>query len=350
MSSNISRAAIFDVVNNYTVPGVKATLIQLKAIQSIEVEDGKVILKLTLMDAYKDREKTIKHDLEQSILKLSGVDHAHVLFHWQPTPHIEFKHLIPSIKKCVVIGSGKGGVGKSTVASNLAVASARQGLKVGLLDADLYGPSMGMMFGISEKPEGTDDGKIKPIDRFGVKLMSIGFLIDADRPVIWRGPMLNKALDQFLGDVLWGDLDILYIDLPPGTGDIQISLIQKINLPSVGGAVIVSTPQDVAFLDAKKAIGMFKSPQVGVPILGLIENMSSYVCPSCGVASEIFGHGGVKKSAEAMRLPFLGEIPIDLDIRIGGDTGIPIVQAHPNSPQSRAFESIAKNLREQLGL
>jgi len=350
MSSAISRAAIFDVVNHYTVPGVKVTLIQLKSIQSIEVEETKVILKLMLMDAYKDREKTIQQDLEQRILQVAGVSHVQVLFQWQPTPQVEFRHLIPTVKRCVVIGSGKGGVGKSTVASNLAVASARQGLKVGLLDADLYGPSMGMMFGITEKPEGTDDGKIKPIEKFGVKLMSIGFLIDADRPVIWRGPMLNKALDQFLGDVLWGDLDVLYIDLPPGTGDIQISLIQKINLPTMGGAVIVSTPQDVAFLDAKKAIGMFKSPQVGVPILGLIENMSSYLCPSCGSASDIFGHGGVKKSAEDMNLPFLGEIPIDLEIRIGGDAGIPLVQPHPNSPQSKAFELIASNLRKQLGL
>lgn len=193
------------------------------------------------------------------------MSHVQVLFQWQPTPQVEFRHLIPTVKRCVVIGSGKGGVGKSTVASNLAVASARQGLKVGLLDADLYGPSMGMMFGITEKPEGTDDGQIKPIEKFGVKLMSIGFLIDADRPVIWRGPMLNKALDQFLGDVLWGDLDVLYIDLPPGTGDIQISLIQKINLPTMGGAVIVSTPQDVAFLDAKKPLECLRAPKWGSP-------------------------------------------------------------------------------------
>lgn len=350
MSSPVSRAAVFDVVNQYTVPGVQATLIQLKSIQSIEVENSNVSLKLVLMDAYRDREQAIHQDLERLILGVPGVTQAEIHFHWQPTPQVEFKHLIPTVKRCVVIGSGKGGVGKSTVASNLAVASARQGLKVGLLDADLYGPSIGMMFGITEKPEGTDDGKIKPIEKYGVKLMSIGFLIDADRPVIWRGPMLNKALDQFLGDVLWGDLDLLYIDLPPGTGDIQISLIQKINLPTVGGAVIVSTPQDVAFLDARKAIGMFRSPQVGVPILGLIENMSSYVCPSCGSASHIFGHGGVQQSAENMKLPFLGEIPIDLQIRVGGDAGLPITHSDPNSPQAQAFESIAINLKKQLGL
>ena len=173
MSSAISRAAIFDVVNHYIVPGVQVTLIQLKSIQSIEVEESKVILKLVLMDAYKDREKTIQQDLEQRILQVAGVSHVQVLFQWQPTPQVEFRHLIPTVKRCVVIGSGKGGVGKSTVASNLAVASARQGLKVGLLDADLYGPSMGMMFGITEKPEGTDDGKIKPIENWGTNKIFI---------------------------------------------------------------------------------------------------------------------------------------------------------------------------------
>lgn len=261
MSSAISRAAIFDVVNHYIVPGVQVTLIQLKSIQSIEVEESKVILKLVLMDAYKDREKTIQQDLEQRILQVAGVSHVQVLFQWQPTPQVEFRHLIPTVKRCVVIGSGKGGVGKSTVASNLAVASARQGLKVGLLDADLYGPSMGMMFGITEKPEGTDDGKIKPIEKFGVKLMSIGFLIDADRPVIWRGPMLNKALDQFLGDVLWGDLDVLYIDLPPGTGDIQISLIQKLICPPWAGPSLFRLPKTWLFWMLKKPLECLRAPK-----------------------------------------------------------------------------------------
>jgi ATP-binding protein involved in chromosome partitioning len=231
-------------------------------------------------------------------------------------------------------------VGKSTVAANLAVAMGSLGLKVGLLDADLYGPSMGMMFGIKEGPEGTPEGKIVPIEKFGIKLMSIAFLIDEDRPVIWRGPMLNKALTQFLGDVLWGDLDYLFIDLPPGTGDIQISLVQN---AKVDGAIIVSTPQDVAFLDARKAIGLFQT--VKVPIAGVIENMSSFHCPNCHAETPIFGHGGVKAAAKRMDLPFLGEIPIDLAIRLGSDEGVPIVAGHPESPQSAAFLKMARTLR-----
>jgi ATP-binding protein involved in chromosome partitioning len=203
------------------------------------------------------------------------------------------------------------------------------------------------MFGVGgdEGPVGTPEGKILPLEKFGIKLMSMAFLIDEDRPVIWRGPMLNKALTQFLGDVLWGDLDILFMDLPPGTGDIQISLIQN---AKVGGAIVVSTPQDVAFLDAKKAIGMFGT--VKVPILGVIENMSSFLCPACGAETQIFGHGGVKAAAARMNLPFLGEVPIDLAIREGGDSGTPLVVSHPDSPQSRAFLAMAQSLRETLGL
>jgi ATP-binding protein involved in chromosome partitioning len=234
-------------------------------------------------------------------------------------------------------------VGKSTVAANLAVAMGQLGLKVGLLDADLYGPSMGMMFGIKEGPEGTPEGKIVPIEKFGIKLMSIAFLIEEDRPVIWRGPMLNKALTQFLGDVLWGDLDYLFIDLPPGTGDTQISLIQN---AKVEGAIIVSTPQDVAFLDARKAIGLFQT--VNVPIAGIIENMSSFHCPGCHTETPIFGHGGVKAAARRMDLPFLGEIPIDLEIRVGSDEGVPMVVGHPQSPQTAAFLKMARTLRDAV--
>jgi ATP-binding protein involved in chromosome partitioning len=198
---------------------------------------------------------------------------------------------------------------------------------------------MGMMFGVTEGPEATPEGKIVPIERYGLKLMSLAFLIDEDRPVIWRGPMLNKALTQFLGDVLWGDLDYLFIDLPPGTGDVQISLIQN---AAVSGAIVVSTPQDVAFLDARKAIGLFQT--VKVPVVGVIENMSSFHCPSCHAETAIFGHGGVKAAAERMGLPFLGEIPIDLEIRLGGDQGAPLVAAHPDSPQTKAFMDMASRL------
>jgi len=243
------------------------------------------------------------------------------------------------------VGSGKGGVGKSTVTVNLAVAMAQQGLKVGLLDSDIYGPSIPMMLGLKDSPLGTPEGQILPLEKFGIKVMSMGVLIEEDRPVIWRGAMLNKALQQFLKDVAWGDLDVLLIDLPPGTGDVQLTLIQN---AQVDGAVIVSTPQDVAFLDAKKAIGMFGT--VKVPVLGVIENMSSFICPGCGQETQIFGHGGVKAAAKRMNLPFLGEVPIDLAIREGGDSGQPLVVAHPQSPQTRVFQEMATTLKGVLGL
>jgi len=340
MGTRISRAAIYDALNSYRVPGTEATLVALKAVRGIDVTEAKVAVQLHLLDAYRDREAAILKAVAELVGKVPGVEQVDVQLEWERTPEAEFKNLLPTVKHCIVVGSGKGGVGKSTVAANLAVAMGRLGLKVGLLDADLYGPSMGMMFGITEGPEGTPEGKIVPIEKFGIKLMSIAFLIEEDRPVIWRGPMLNKALTQFLGDVLWGELDYLFIDLPPGTGDTQISLIQNAR---VEGAIIVSTPQDVAFLDARKAIGLFQT--VKVPITGIIENMSSFHCPSCHTETAIFGHGGVKAAARRMDLPFLGEIPIDLEIRLGSDEGVPIVVGHPDSPQSAAFLDMARTLR-----
>ena len=345
MEKKLSRAAIFEIVNGYVVPGTSASLATLRALKGIDVQGGGITVQLGMLDAYQDREAEIRASLTEKLKTVDGVTSVNVAYTWEKTPQVEFKNLLPTVKHAIVVGSGKGGVGKSTVAANLAVALAQQGLKVGLLDADLYGPSMGMMFGVTEGPEGTPEGKIKPVDKFGIKLMSMAFLIDEDRPVVWRGPMLNKALTQFMADVLWGDLDVLLMDLPPGTGDVQISLIQNAH---VKGAVIVSTPQDVAFLDAKKAIGMFNV--VKVPVLGMIENMSSYVCPKCGEETQIFGHGGVRKAAERMDLPFLGEIPIDLAIREGGDNGKPLVVANPDSPQAKGFHAIAKGLREKLGL
>jgi ATP-binding protein involved in chromosome partitioning len=339
MGSRISRAAIYDILNAYQIPGANANLMALKAVKAIDVDGPEVTVRLQLLDAYQDRQGIVREALGEALGAIPGVEKVTIHIEWERTPQAEFKNLLPTVKKCFVVASGKGGVGKSTVASNLAVAMAALGYKVGLLDADIHGPSMGMMFGIKEGPEATPDGKIIPVEKFGLKLMSIAFLIDEDRPVIWRGPMLNKALTQFLGDVLWGDLDFLFIDLPPGTGDTQISLIQN---AKVDGAVIVSTPQDVAFLDARKAIGLFQT--VKVPITGVVENMSSFICPGCQKETQIFGHGGVKAAAKRMDLPFLGEIPIDLAIRIGGDEGVPLVAAHPASPQSLAFMDMARKL------
>jgi len=347
--TKISRAAIFDVLNAWEIPGAKTSLVALKAVKGIDLDGDRVMIALQLLEAYRDREELIRLALREKLGAVAGVGEVDLEFTWERTPEADFKDLLPTVKAAVVIGSGKGGVGKSTVAANLACAAAKLGLKVGLLDSDLYGPSMAMMFGIKDGPEGTPEGKILPIEKFGLKLMSMGFLIDEDRPVVWRGPMLNKALQQFLGDVLWGDLDILFIDLPPGTGDVQITLVQNAkNTLQKGGAIVVSTPQDVAFLDAKKAIGFFKT--VETPIVGVIENMSSFLCPHCKGETHIFGHGGVKAAAQQMSLPFLGEVPIDLEIRLGSDQGTPLVVGHPDSPQSRVFMEMASSLKARLGL
>ncbi len=242
---------------------------------------------------------------------------------------------IPGVKRIIAVGSGKGGVGKSTVSSNLAVALAMQGKKVGLLDADIYGPSQPRMMGLSERPSSPDGQRIEPLHAHGVTVMSIGLLVDPDKAVIWRGPMLMGALQQMLGQVNWGELDALIIDLPPGTGDIQLSLCQKTNL---SGAIVVSTPQDVALLDARKALDMFKT--LKTPVFGLIENMSTFHCPNCGHEAHIFGHGGVAAAAKELDVPFLGALPIDLDTRLAGDSGTPV--AVGEGPMADAYAQLAQ--------
>lgn len=242
-----------------------------------------------------------------------------------------------SVKRIIAVGSGKGGVGKSTVSSNLAVALAKQGRKVGLLDADIHGPSQPRMMGVSKRPASPDGKTIIPLQAHGVTMMSIGLMLAEDKAVIWRGPMLMGALQQMLGQVEWGELDVLIVDLPPGTGDVQLTLCQKAD---VDGAIVVSTPQDVALIDARKALDMFKT--LKTPILGLIENMSFFTCPECGHEAHIFGHGGVGHEAETLGLPLLGALPIDLDTRMAGDTGTPI--AVGDGMMSEAYAKLAQGL------
>ena len=243
---------------------------------------------------------------------------------------------ITGIARIVAIGSGKGGVGKSTLTANLAVALARQGRKVGLLDADIYGPSQPRMMGTTEKPTSVGN-RIQPVLAHGVKVMSLGMMIEDGRAIIWRGPMLMGALQQLLGDVDWGELDVLLIDLPPGTGDVQLSLCQR---TKITGAVIVSTPQDVALIDARRAIDMFN--KLDAPVLGLVENMSAYVCPNCGHEAHLFGHGGVHREAERLGLPFLGEIPLDLSVRVAADSGVPV--AAGDGPVAQSYAALAEGL------
>jgi ATP-binding protein involved in chromosome partitioning len=252
--------------------------------------------------------------------------------------------IIPGVKNTIAIASGKGGVGKSTVAVNLAVALAMDGARVGLIDCDVYGPSIPLMMGIDRRPE-MKDRKLIPLENHGVKLMSIGFLVDPTQAVIWRGPMASGAVRQFMSDVDWGDLDYLVFDLPPGTGDIQLTLVQTIPLT---GAVIVTTPQDISLADARKGLRMFQ--RVSVPVFGIIENMSYFICSNCGHREEIFDYGGGRRTAEELGVPYLGEIPIDTRIRVGGDLGKPIVVGEQNSPNAQIIRHIARNLAAQVSI
>ncbi|TLX21946.1 iron-sulfur cluster carrier protein ApbC [Thermomonas fusca] len=250
---------------------------------------------------------------------------------------------LANVRNIIAVGSGKGGVGKSTTAVNLALALAAEGLKVGILDADVYGPSVPMMLGLSGRPDSPDGKTITPMLAHGVEAMSIGLLVDQDTPMIWRGPMATQALSQLLNDTRWGDLDVLVVDLPPGTGDIQLTMAQKI---PVAGAVIVTTPQDIATLDARKALKMFE--KVNIPVLGLIENMAVHVCGNCGHAERIFGEGGGRKMAEQYGVVQLGALPLETGIREQGDAGTPIVAAQPDSPAAQAYRAAARALLAEL--
>jgi ATP-binding protein involved in chromosome partitioning len=250
---------------------------------------------------------------------------------------------IPGVAAVIAVASGKGGVGKSTTALNLALGLRDLGLRVGLLDADIYGPSVPRLTGIREKPQLNDDKKMIPIVRFGLAIMSIGFLVEEDTAMIWRGPMVMSAITQMLRDVAWGTLDILVVDMPPGTGDAQLTLAQNVPLK---GAVIVSTPQDLSLIDARRGLAMFR--KVNVPVLGIVENMSYFQCPHCGTKSDIFGHGGARHEAEKLGVPFLGEIPLHMSIRETSDSGNPVVHSEPDGPHAAIYRAIGSKVREQL--
>jgi ATP-binding protein involved in chromosome partitioning len=250
---------------------------------------------------------------------------------------------IPGIAAVIAVASGKGGVGKSTTALNLALGLRDLGLRVGLLDADIYGPSVPRLTGIREKPQLNDDKKMIPIVRFGLAIMSIGFLVEEETAMIWRGPMVMSAITQMLRDVAWGTLDILVVDMPPGTGDAQLTLAQNVPLK---GAIIISTPQDLSLIDARRGLAMFK--KVNVPVLGIVENMSYFQCPHCGTRSDIFGHGGARLEAERLGVPFLGEIPLHMSIRVTSDTGTPVVESEPDGAHAAIYRAIAAKVRDQL--
>ena len=320
-------------------------------VDSLALRDGLVHLALRTDRAHAAAMEQVRRDAEALLAQQPGVVNATAVLTAhraepppaRPAPAAKAP-LLPQVAHIVAVASGKGGVGKSTTAVNLAVALAQQGHRVGLLDADIYGPSLPRMLGVNRKPE-TQDGMMVPLRAWGLSAMSIGFLVDPDTAMIWRGPMVMGALEQMMGQVSWGALDILIVDMPPGTGDAQLTMAQRVTL---SGAVIVSTPQDIALMDARRGVRMFEKTLV--PVLGLVENMSVFCCPNCGHRTELFGHGGARREAEALGIPFLGEIPLLLDIRTTSDAGTPICAAAPDSPAAQAFAAIARRVWDGLAV
>lgn len=350
----LARDAVLAVLDRIPLPD-GGSLLAHDLIRALTIEGDEVRFVIEAADAAQARAlEPVREAAETALRALPGVGKVQVVMTahgpaagaarapslkigQHPSPQPSGPQPIVGVDRILAVGSGKGGVGKSTVASNLAVALARQGRRVGLLDADLYGPSQPRMMGVSRRPASPDGKTILPVEAHGVVMMSLGLMLKEDEAVIWRGPMLMGALQQLIGQVDWGRLDVLIVDLPPGTGDIQLTLCQR---TQVTGAVVVSTPQDVALLDARKALDMFR--RMGTPVLGLIENMSFYVCANCGHEAHPFGHGGVAREAERLGLPFLGELPLDLAVREGGDAGRPV--ALGEGPLAEAYAALARRL------
>lgn len=343
----LSRDAVLAALKEIKDPS-GSDMVEAGLVRALNVEDGAV--RFVMEVASPEPFMAVKAEAEAKLANLGAASVSIIMTaHAQKAPPPDLTagrksepsgpQKIPGIDRIIAIASGKGGVGKSTVASNLACALAAEGRRVGMLDADVYGPSQPRMLGVSGRPQSPDGKLILPLRNYGVTMMSIGLMTNEDQAVVWRGPMLMGALQQMMTQVQWGALDVLIVDLPPGTGDVQMTLAQKAHLD---GAVIVSTPQDVALLDARKGIDMFN--QLGTPILGMIENMSTHICSKCGHEEHVFGHGGVVAEAEKLGVPLLAEIPLHLDIRLAADGGAPIVVSKPDSPQAEAFRSVAKAL------
>ena len=337
----VSEQQVQTALKELVDPNTQKDFITSKSAKNIKVEAGKVTLDVSLPYPAKMVMNQIKALVEDKIKSIPGVTAAEANVSWKVNAHSVQRgvKLIPGVKNIIAVASGKGGVGKSTTAVNLALALAAEGATVGVLDADIYGPSQPTMLGITGRPESADGESLEPMIGHGLQAMSIGFLIDVDTPMVWRGPMVTQALEQLLNQTKWKDIDYLVVDLPPGTGDVPITMIQQ---TPVDGVVVVCTPQDVALLDARKAIAMLQRAQV--PIVGIIENMSFYQCPDCGRVDHIFGEGGAVREAQRHGVPLLGAIPLDVVVRESGDAGTPIVVARPDGPHARAFRDAARAL------
>ena len=344
---SISEEQVTNALKLVKYPGFSRDIVSFGLLKSIEIDNGEVKVQLALATNDPNVPATIKKDAESALRDIEGVRSAKVLIDIHAPPGGAGAGMastrIPGVTHVIAVASGKGGVGKSTVAANLAVALDQTGARVGLCDCDIYGPSISLMFGTRERPTATEENKIVPIEQYGLRLMSMGFLLDDTSPAILRGPMVTRYTQQFLRQVEWGELDYLVLDLPPGTGDIQLTIVQTVAL---SGAVIVTTPQEVALIDARKAATMFD--KVNVPILGLIENMSYFMSPSDGKRYDIFGSGGGEREARRLRVPLLGQIPIDIATREAGDRGMPIVNEDRRSPVTAEFKRIAEQLRKAL--
>ncbi|HXY60844.1 MAG TPA: Mrp/NBP35 family ATP-binding protein [Chthoniobacterales bacterium] len=343
----VSQEQVRNVLRSVRYPGFSRDIVSFGLVKDIHVADGEVKVQLALTTNDPNIPAAIKSDGERALRELSGVRSAKILIDIHAPPAGAGASVgatrIPGIQHVIAVASGKGGVGKSTVAANLAVALQQTGARVGLCDCDIYGPSISLMFGTRERPTATDENKIIPIEQYNLRLMSMGFLLDDTSPAILRGPMVTRYTQQFLRQVDWGELDFLVLDLPPGTGDIQLTIVQTVAL---SGAIIVTTPQEVALIDARKAATMFE--KVNVSVLGLIENMSYFVSPSDNKRYEIFGSGGGEREAKRLRVPLLGQVPIDIATCQSGDRGEPIVSQDGQSPVAVEFKKIALRIREAL--
>ena len=357
--AKVSEKDVLKALGTVQDPDRHQDIVSLGMISGLAVKDGHVAFAIEVDPQRGPRLEPLRKSAEQAVYALAGVNtvsavltaerapaapqggHGHSHAHAQPEAP-----LLPQVKAIIAVASGKGGVGKSTTAVNLALALQSLGLAVGMFDADIFGPSQPRMLGVSgAQPRSPDGQRIDPIEAFGLKVMSMGFLVPEDSPVVWRGPMVMGALEQMLRDVNWGELDVLVVDMPPGTGDTHLTMTQKVPLT---GAVIVSTPQDIALLDARKGLNMFR--KVNVPVLGIIENMSTYHCPNCGHEAHIFGHGGARLEAAKLSTDFLGELPLAIDIRTTSDEGQPITVSQPDGPHAKAYKAIAEKVWAKIGV
>ena len=359
--SQVTEQQVMDSLKAVIEPGSGADIVTRDMVTGLVIKDGNVGFVIEVdpregakLEPLREQAEKIVHALP-GVVSVTAVLTAHSAgggqnaksaaqaAPQQGAPQPGAKPVVPGVAAIVAVASGKGGVGKSTVTTNLALGLATLGLKIGILDADIYGPSQPRMLGISGRPNSPDGKTLTPLESYGIKCMSMGFLVPEDSPMIWRGPMVSSALQQMLRDVAWGELDVLLVDMPPGTGDAQLSMSQQVPL---AGAIIVSTPQDIALLDARKGLNMFR--KVDVPVLGIIENMSLFVCPNCGHETHIFSHGGARMEAEKLGIEFLGEVPLDIEIRETSDSGRPIVVSNPDSPNAKTFVAIAERIRAKL--